>query len=208
MFSLTNSLFLLAIVLLVGAVAFFLKNKSTPQTAHSFANLDFLIKEIKIYIKNTYPKIVIDYQKIEKLTTKSQLLAEDLLIIEDIVVQFATQKIDMKPSFHINKEQLWNGYEEMSVPLKGKLPKDFLKRKELSFKSYGGCCARCGQKLHISNAMTYLLKNVENGGSYRCENIAIVCSDCNKVLNTQEENISKVISSLHIYDYLISKINH
>jgi hypothetical protein len=208
MTSLSSGLLLLAIFLLLGGVAFFIKNKHKTQTLHPCLDFEFLIKEIKIYIQNTYPKILIDYQKIEKLTTKSQLIAEDLLIIEDIVLQFATQKIDMKPSFHISKEQLWNGYEEMSVPLKGKVPKDFLKRKELSFKSYGGCCARCGQKLQMINAMTYLLKNVENGGSYRCENIAIVCSDCNKVLNTQEENISKVISSLHIYDYLITKINH
>lgn len=208
MFTLANSLFLLAILLLLGVVAFFLKNKNTTRSFHPSVNLDFLIKEIKIYIKNTYPNILIDYQKIEKIKTKNQLLAEDLLIVEDIVVQFATQKIDMKPMFHINKEQLWNGYEEMSVPMKGKVPKDFLKRKELSFKSYGGCCARCGQKLQMANSMTYLLKNVENGGSYRCENIAIVCSDCNKVLNTQEEAISKIISSLHIYDYLITKINH
>ena len=93
MFTLANSLFLLAILLLLGVVAFFLKNKNTTRSFHPSVNLDFLIKEIKIYIKNTYPNILIDYQKIEKIKTKNQLLAEDLLIVEDIIHKITNKQI-------------------------------------------------------------------------------------------------------------------
>ncbi|MDD2639709.1 MAG: HNH endonuclease [Arcobacteraceae bacterium] len=204
----TALLFLLTAFTLLGIVLFLLLQKKARKsfaTAHT--NLDFLINEIKIYIKNTYPNIVIDYQKIEKIKSKNQLLAEDILIVEDIVMQFATQNIDIIPKYYISKDQLWSTYEEFSLPQKSKLPKDFLKRKELALRQYGSACGRCGQKLILSNAMTYFHKPLEEGGTYHFENIAIVCSDCYKVLTSNEDK-SKIISTLHIYDYLINKINH
>ena len=203
------SLFISAIVLLtIAGIIFFFKNKITIGT-FSYANtdLDFLIKEIQIYIKNTYPNIVFDYQKIEKIKHDHQIIAKDILIIEEIVTQFATQECDITPKQYANKEQLWSGYDALSVPLKDKLPKDFMKRKELAFQLYHGRCARCGQKLDIQNAITFLIKKLENGGTYRFENIAVLCSDCNKILTTANET-SKIISSLHMYDYLITKVNH
>ncbi len=205
--SLTSSLLILILCIFAGIGIIFLlkKNTKTPKSS-SCVDLHFLINEIKIYIKNTYPHIRIDYTKIENMKNKTQLLAEDILIIEDIVMQFSTQNIDIQPKFYVSKDQLWSGYEEMSVPLKGKLPKDFLKRKELAYKKYGGACARCGQKLQISDAMTYFFKSLENGGSYHFENMTVLCSDCNKILTTKEE-LSKVISNLNIYDYLLHKIN-
>lgn len=206
--SLSSSLLILILCIFAGVGIFFLVKKNTKTTkSSSCVDLHFLINEIKIYIKNTYPNIQIDYQKIESMKNKTQLLAEDILIIEDIVMQFATQNIQMHPKFYVSKDQLWSGYDEMSVPLKGKMPKDFLKRKELAYKKYNGTCARCGQKLKISDAMTYLFRSLENGGSYHFENMAVVCYDCNKVLTTQED-MSKVMHSLQIYDYLIHKINH
>lgn len=206
--SITSILLILILCIFAGIGIFFLlKKTSKTNISGKCVDLHFLINEIKIYIKNTYPNIQIDYTKIENMKNKTQLLAEDILIIEDIVMQFATQNIEMHPKFYVSKDQLWSGYDEMSIPIRAKVPKDFIKRKELAYKKYGGECARCGQKLQISDAMTYLFKSLENGGTYHFENMAIVCYDCNKVLNTKED-FSKVISSLHIYDYLIHKINH
>lgn len=204
----TAFLFSLSAFILLAIVLFSLFQKKTQKNSTSqHTHLDFLIKEIKIYIKNTYPNIVIDYQKIEKIKSKNQLLAEDILIVEDIVMQFATQNIDIIPKYYISKDQLWSTYEELSIPQKSKLPKDFLKRKELALRQYGSVCGRCGQKLILSNAMTYFHKPLEEGGTYHFENIAIVCNDCYKVLTSKEDK-SKIISTLHIYDYLINKINH
>lgn len=202
-------LFTLAVGLLTTAgVVFFLKKRMGTDTS-SYCNndLDLLIKEIEIYITNTYPDIVFDYQKIEKIRNDQQILAKDILIIEEVVTQFATYEAQFIPKKLINKEQLWSGYEEMSVPLKDKLPKDFIKRKELALQMYHRQCARCGQKIDINNSMTYLIKKPENGGSYRFENVTVLCNDCNKILNTTNE-VSKIISSLHIYDYLIHKIQN
>jgi len=204
----TGLLFSLSALALVGVIFWVFLQKKNPKTSHgSSVNLDFLINEIKIYIKNTYPNIVIDYQKIEKIKSKNQLLAEDILIVEDIVMQFATQSIEITPKYYVSKDQLWSTYEEFSIPQKNKTPKDFLKRKELAFRQYGSGCGRCGQKLTFTNAMTYFHKPLDEGGTYHFENIAILCSDCNKVLSSKEDT-SKIISTLHIYDYLINKINH
>jgi 5-methylcytosine-specific restriction endonuclease McrA len=82
-----------------------------------------------------------------------------------------------------------------------------MKRKELALQMYHRQCSRCGQKIDMNNSMTYLIKKPENGGSYRFENVAVLCNDCNKILNTTNE-VSKIISSLHIYDYLIHKIKY
>ncbi len=201
-------LFSLAALALLGVVFWALLQKRIQKTSQgSHVNLDFLINEIKIYIKNTYPNIVIDYQKIEKIKSKNQLLAEDILIVEDIVMQFAVQDIDITPKYYVSKDQLWSTYEEYAIPQKNKTPKDFLKRKELAIRQYGSACGRCGQKLTFSNAMTYFHKPLEEGGTYHFENIAVLCSDCNKVLTSSEDK-SKIISMLNIYDYLINKINH
>lgn len=208
MFSSTALLTLAVVLFAIAGVIFFLKNKITLNTSvYANSDLDLLIKEIEIYLTNTYPHIVFDYQKIEKIKNDQQILTKDILIIEEIVTQFATFECTFTPKKYVNKEQLWNGYEALSVPLKDKLPKDFMKRKELALQMYHRQCARCGQKIDMNDSMTYLIKKLENGGSYRFENIAVLCSDCNKIL-TSNNDISKTIASLHIHDYLIQKINH
>jgi len=203
----SSGFYSLSILIILGVgVAFFLKKNRKNNPKEPSENLDFFINEIKIYIKNTYPNIVIDYGKIKSLKNDTQLLARDILIIEEIILQFASQKIEMHSNIFIPKEQLWSSYEELSIPIKGKLPKDFLQRKEIVFRKQGGACARCGQKITFSNAMSYLFKSLEEKGTYHFENICVVCSDCNKILTTSQEH-SKIISSLNIYDHLLSKIN-
>lgn len=196
---------LVILLIVIGIVFFFFRRKHQAQK-HASAYLDFLISEIKIHIKNTYPNISIDYAKIENTKSKNKLLSDDILIVEDIVLQFATQNIDIQPKY-IPKDELWSSYEELSTPIHGKIPKDFIKRKELAFIKNNGECTRCGKKLKITDTRIHLLKSLEKKGTYHFENIFIVCNDCNRILNAKK-NVLKIIPTLEIYDYLLSKTNH
>jgi uncharacterized protein (DUF488 family) len=126
------------------------------------------------------------------------------MIVDYIVMQYFNANINLNTPRPLKKEMLWTNYEELSIPIKDKLPKDWRKRKEMAFLRDAKKCVRCGQKLQFKNAMPYLLKPIAENGTYHLDNVITLCSDCNKVLNLQAKGSSD-ITLLEVYEHFLDK---
>ncbi len=195
---------ILVILVLLGAIAFIVI-KYFPKQEKIKDPLDLLIRDIKIHMKNTYPNIVIDYEKIDNIKNNIQGSSKELSIVEEVVFQFVKQNIDVEPKYFVPRDELWSTYEEFSLPFKGKFPKDFSKRKEIAYLKNEKQCTRCGKKISIDEVTIYLLKSLENGGTYHFENMVVSCYDCYRILNNKE-NATKIAKNLNVYENLLDKI--
>ena len=76
------------------------------------------------------------------------------------------------------------------------------------------CCEYCGGKCvcfpvticgdtlpSVNDTYTIFIKEIEKGGGYNLENIAILCNDCHKILNSKNEK--QTLQSLTINDKLL-----
>ena len=100
----------------------------------------------------------------------------------------------------IPKDKLWANYMEKSVS-NAKYPSDWQQRKELAWKRDNKCCNRCGDKITLDNTFSIFVKDIKDGGGYNFENIIILCSDCNKILNST--NTKNTLFSLALNDRLV-----
>lgn len=179
------------------------KNKKLPFVK---SDLDFFKHEVEIYFTNHHPKIKMDYGIFEKSKSASNDDIEEILVIEDLVGQYVNMPYTFEAQPTPSKEILWTTYEDASIPIKGKLPKDWSRRKELIYRRDEKTCQRCGQKIKVDNAYAGIIKPIEHGGTYHIENLVTLCVDCNRIMKAEEP--SKLIPSLQTYDDLIELSNH
>ena len=164
-------------------------------------NFDLFIKDLMLHMKNHHPKIDIDYSIIKKTSYEKNLKWREILIIEDVVQQFFYFSYEKKTQKSVPKDKLWQNYEEKSI-CNTKIPTDWIQRKELAYYREDKCCDRCGDKLlSVNDAYTIFIKDIQKGGGYNLENIAILCNDCYKILNSKDEK--QTLSSLTINDKLL-----
>lgn len=170
------------------------------------SDLDYFKHEVEIYFSNNHPKIPINFDIFEKSKTAKHEHIEEILVIEDLVTQFAHAPYTFQTQATPDKELLWRTYEDASIPIKGKLPKDWSRRKELIYRRDHQACQRCGQKIKLDNAYAGIIKPIEHGGTYHLENLVTLCVDCNRIMKA--EDVSKIVPSLQSYDKLIELSNH
>jgi hypothetical protein len=163
-------------------------------------NLPLFIKDLKLHMTQHHPKIKIDYSIIGKSENEDDLKIRETLIVEDIVQQFFNYNYQKKTQKSVEKEKLWLNYMEKSNS-NPKYPNDWSQRKELSWKKDNKCCNRCGDRIALDSTYTNFVKDIKDGGGYNFENIVILCSDCNKILNST--NDKNTISSLALNDILM-----
>lgn len=160
----------------------------------------FFEKDIKSYMKTHHPKIKINYSIIEKTKDENNTILRQNLIVENIIQQFFEYPYQKETQKSIPKEKLWSNYIEKSIS-NPKYPNDWLQRKELAWRRDDKACNRCAQELSLDNSISSFVKDIKDGGSYSFENIIILCSDCNKILNST--NPKNTISSLSLNDKLM-----
>ena len=190
-------------IIILSFIPLYIYRKKVFKFLYNKDDLLHFLKDLKNYTQITFPKIKFDFSKID-LSDKS--LAPDIqkvLIIENILNQYIEFKFVKKTQINIKKELLWGSYELDSIPKKNSIPKDLSKRKELSLSRENHKCKRCGKSIKANSSMLLLIKAIENGGTYHFENLTVVCSDCNKIINSK--NPSKLLKDLLIYDLLIDK---
>jgi len=163
------------------------------------------VNDIRIYLKQHYPKIKFDIQQaVEDTKTEQNPNTRLILVIENLIWQFINHKYTSKTKDPINKELLWSNYLENCKPNKDKLPTDWSKRKEFTWQRDKHICQRCGLKLKLDDAKVVLLKPIKDGGQYNFENLETLCNDCNKILKSSD--LSKTAKSLNIFDNLMNKV--
>jgi len=171
--------------------------------AYKTGSLEFFIKDLKQHMQRNHPKITFDYSIIEKTKNEKDIRIRETLIIEDIINQFYYHKYEKNTQKAIPREKLWSTYEEKSFS-NPKSPNDWKERRELAWIRDENKCNRCGTKIKIDDVFTTFAKDISKGGGYNFENIIILCSDCNKVLNAKNPKSS--IASLHLNDTLMKYV--
>ena len=163
-------------------------------------NFSLFIRDLKLHMTQHHPKIKIDYSIIGKSENEHDIKIRETLIVENIVQQFFNYSYQKKTQESVDKENLWLNYMERSNS-NPKYPNDWTQRKEFAWKRDNKCCNRCGDNISLDSTYTNFVKEIKDGGGYNFENIIILCSDCNKVLNST--NSKNTLSSLSISDTLM-----
>jgi 5-methylcytosine-specific restriction endonuclease McrA len=163
-------------------------------------NFPLFVKDLKLHMTQSHPKIKIDYSIIGKSENEKNSRLRESLIVENITQQFFDYPYKKETQKSIEKEKLWVNYIEKSKS-NPKYPNDWAQRKELAWKRDDKCCNRCGNKLTLDNTFSIFVKNIEDGGAYNFENIIILCSDCNKIINST--NSKNTMHSLSLNDKLM-----
>ena len=158
------------------------------------------VKDLKLIMNQHHPKIKIDYSRIDKKKIDETLEEREKIVIESVVAQYFNSPYEKDTQDGIAKEKYWLNYYEKSIS-NSKFPNDWPLRKEAALRRDDSSCNRCGQKLTYDEATTTFVKDINKGGGYNLENIIILCSDCNRVLNTS--NPKNTIFSLTLNDELV-----
>ncbi|PHO08725.1 HNH endonuclease [Malaciobacter canalis] len=159
-------------------------------------------ENIKNYLNTYYPKIEFDYSIVQKTNMEKDAKLRQILVIEDLVSQFFDFKYELETQKCIHKDFLWSTYEQNCKPIKGKLPNDWAKRKEFTYRRDNCKCKRCGLSIELIDAHIVFIRPLSNGGGYNFENLITLCTDCNKILNSQIKSFRSSI----IEDRLLKKV--
>ena len=196
-------LILVLIFLLIITLVYFLMKRSKVVVKKD-EPLDVFIKAIELYMDKNHPKININYKHIELPKEEKSLSIKQTLIVENIIEQFYEHEFLIKSQESIPKDKLWPSYTYNSQ--RNSYPNDWIKRKELAYMRDSRCCKRCGQELaSLNEVYTSFVRPIKDGGGYNFENIIILCSDCNRILESDSQKAS-VINSLKLYDNLLKFI--
>lgn len=201
---LLDSTFVISSTLLIAClIPLYIYRQRIFSFAYKTGSLEFFIKDLKLHMQKEHPKITFDYSIIEKTKDEKDIRIRETLIAEDIVSQFYYYEYEKNTQNGIPREKLWTGYEEKSFS-NPKTPSDWQERRELSWQRDKNKCNRCGTEIKLEDVFTSFAKDIAKGGGYNFENIIILCSDCNKVLNSK--NPKNSIASLQLNDELMKYV--
>lgn len=165
------------------------------------------VKVLNEYLIKNYPRINFNFDILEKLADEKDFKVKQILIIEDLVSQFAYYEYSLETQKGVDPEKLWTGYDQNSKLLKDNTyPKDWAQRKSTAWVRDDGKCNRCGTKIKIENSNALLAKQMKDGGGFNLENIVILCNDCSKVIKSS--NMERTKKDLHILDELMKKTTY
>lgn len=168
------------------------------------SDFNMFLTEVKKYITRNHPKVNFKYSIVESTKNIENPEERQILIIENLVSQFCNHEFDIQSAGGISGDNIWRNYQEHNKPIKGRLPSDWARRKEIVWNRDDKRCLRCGKPVDINDAQLALIKKVDLGGEYNFENLMTLCFDCNKIYNS--EDLSKTMKYLDIKDSLMQKV--
>lgn len=192
-----------SLFVIIALLPLYLYRKRIFRFLYDKNDISLFVKNIQIYLSNNISKIQFDYSIVKKVENEHDSRIKQTLIIEDLVSQFANFPYSLGTQRPVNKGSLWATYEQESKPLNGKSPKDLIRRKEVSWRRDHEKCNRCGIKIRLMESHLMLVKSIEKGGTYHFENIAILCSDCYRLLNSK--NPESTAKDLKLQETLMDK---
>lgn len=161
---------------------------------------DKFLSKLKTYLNQTYPNTTFDFSIIETSTTQENPDTRKYLIADNIVEQFIAIKLPPLNPKPISKDLQWSSYTFNCEPIKDKLPKDWIQRKNALLIRDQKTCQRCGKKLELDSCDIYMIKPLEKGGKYYFENLILVCKDCKKILSNDPKKLNYLQIKDHLYD--------
>ncbi len=191
---------ILSSLIILSLIPLYIYRKQIFKSAYKKGQIDLFIKDLKLHMKTHHPRITISYSIIEKTIHEKDIRIRETLIVENVLNQFFNYKYEKETQIDIKRENHWPTYEDNSKS-NSKVPIDWQKRKEFSWKRDNGKCNRCGQEINIKDTITVFVKDIQNGGGYNFENLINLCSDCNKI--THSKNANSTISNLLLNDKLM-----
>ena len=199
-----DSIFVLFSSLLIAClIPLYIYRQKVFPFVYKTGNLEIFLRDLKIHMQNNHPKIDFDYSIVQKTKNEKDIRIRQTLIVEDIINQFYNFEYEKNTQKGVAREKIWTGYDEKSYS-NPKTPSDWQERRNLAWQRDKNCCNRCGTKIKIKDVFTTFAKDIEEGGGYNFENIIILCSDCNKVLNSN--NPRSTIAALNLNDTLMKYV--
>lgn len=163
-------------------------------------DISSFISDLQIYLDKNIPNISFNYDILTKVKDEKDSRIKQTLIIEDMILQFNNYEYSTTTQETVSNTLLWSSYENDSRVLKNRAPTDLIRRKELAWRRDGESCNRCGQKIKLLESHISFAKNIEDGGTYHFENLAILCNDCYRINNS-----NSYICDLHLENTLMRK---
>ena len=189
-----------ASLLIASLLPLYIYRKRIFTAKYSDDGFSFFIKDLKLHMSEYSPKIKLDYSIIEKTQNEQDLRVRETLIVANIIERFFNHNYQKRTQESVPRDKLWSSYIEKSNT-NPKFPNDWTQRKEMAWKRDNKCCNRCGNKISLEAAYTCFVNDIKDGGGYNVENIIILCSDCNKIINST--NPKNTIFSLSLNDSLM-----
>lgn len=193
-----------SLIILSTLIPLYFFRKKIFKRLYKPSDFELFFLEIKKYMRINHPLIFIDYTILKKASNEENPKTKQLLVIEDIISQFTTYSMKIKTQESVDRDLLWKTYEIDSNPIKDKLPKDWQRRKNVVWTRDKMKCKRCGMKLELNEADVFFINPIQDGGTYRFENLLTTCYDCKKILNS--DDLGKTTKSLNITESLMNKI--
>lgn len=195
--------FVISGVLIIGSLLpLYIYRKKIFAFYYADEDINLFLQDVKNLLKRDYPKIRFNYDNLlEKTKNEKNLRIRETIIIENLVSQFYSQPYKKTTQMDISKDKHWSAYQEKSRN-NPKFPNDWTLRKKLSWERDNQKCNRCGNKMKLEDSLSIFVKNIEDGGGYNFENIITMCSDCNKILLS--ENPSQTQKSLILSERLMA----
>lgn len=189
-------LFLLVLIVVIYKILLHQSN-SSKKSLQSFKT------ELRIFLKNSFPNIAFDYAIYQQISEEKESSVKQMLIAENIALQFARFDFKRQTQPSIQSNLLWSSYEFDSTPRKNKAPKNLSKIKELAYKRDNASCLRCGRLLKLEHAHMAFVKSINKGGTYHFENIMTVCVNCNRVLHSKQPSL--IAKDLPLMDEILKR---
>ena len=172
------------------------KIKSLFSKSDDLEKYEIFVNLLKNYLENYYPKILFDFSNKNRLQKEFNLDLQKSFLIESLIKQFIEFDYKKITQNSVKRELTWEGYGLNSTPNK-KVPNDFIRRKEIIFLRDKQICNRCGNKIEkVNQAYISFIKDVEFGGGYNVENLALICVDCNQVLSNKDKAYKDILLPL------------
>lgn len=172
------------------------KIKSLFSKSDDLEKYEIFVNLLKNYLENYYPKILFDFSNKNRLKKEFNLDLQKSFLIESLIKQFIEFDYKKITQNSVKRELTWEGYGLNSTPNK-KVPNDFIRRKELVFYRDKSTCNRCGTVMErLSQASFCFVQEIEDGGGYNVENLALICVDCNQVLSNKDKAYKDILLPL------------
>jgi len=166
-------------------------------------SLALFINKLKIYLEKHFPDIKFDFTIIELSKNEQNPELRKYTIADEMIDQFKRIKINTsKYPKTTPKELQWSSYVFNSEPNRGKLPPDWMQRKNALFLREHGKCFRCGTAITMNTLYPKLIIPIADGGKYYLENMIPLCSDCDKLLSESSQKSSYLNIKDVIYDII------
>ncbi len=192
---------ILSLIIIACLLPFYIYRKKVFKFYYGKDNSAYFVRDLQIYLKDTFPKINFDFTKINSNNKSNSHDLSRLLSIEDISNQFINFEYTKRTQRTVPKDILWGSYEKESNP-KNSTANNLLRRKDIVIKRDNYRCNRCGRPIKLDTSMLLLIKDIEHGGTYHFENLSVLCIDCNKIIHSP--NPEKLIKDLNIF-YTLKK---